>query len=67
MWKKLALRGTTRSKSGVEELCYFKGGFGKLSERLASDIRQLGGSILLGVAAKSVDVDKHNIKFIETA
>lgn len=45
MWKKLVLRGSTRNKTGGEELAYFRGGFGKLAEAIANEIVQHGGSI----------------------
>ena len=64
--KKLALRGSTRAKSGVEQLCYFRGGFGKLSEHLASEIRQLGSFVFLGVTVKKIDLDAQKINFVQT-
>ncbi len=48
MWKKLALRGSTRNKSGAEELAYYKGGFGALAERLVEKIIDAGGEVRLG-------------------
>ena len=48
MWKKLALRGSTRKKNGAEELAYFKGGFGKFAETLVKEITALGGEVKLG-------------------
>lgn len=67
MWKKLALRGTTRSKTGKEELCYFRGGFGRLSERLVADIQQSGGSVQLGVTVEEVLTDTDKITGIKTS
>ena len=45
MWKKLVLRGSTRNDKGGEELAYFKGGFGRLAEKLVENIRHLGGEV----------------------
>lgn len=45
MWKKLVLRGSTRNKKGGEELAYFKGGFGRLADALAAEIKALGGTV----------------------
>jgi len=46
MWKKLVLRGSTRSKNGVESLLYIDGGFGKLAETIAAQIISLGGQVI---------------------
>jgi protoporphyrinogen oxidase len=56
MWKKLVLRGSTRNDKGGEELAYFRGGFGRLAERLVEKIKDLGGEVtfnekVLGVIA----------------
>lgn len=48
MWKKLVLRGSTRNDKGEEELAYFKGGFGRLAEKLVEAIRHNGGEVSLG-------------------
>ena len=44
-WNKLKLRGGSRGKSGEERLCYFKGGFVRLAEALADEIRANEGNI----------------------
>ena len=56
MWKKLALRGSTRDSKGGEELAYFKGGFGRLAEKLAEKIREQGGTIDYGRRVTGVSV-----------
>jgi protoporphyrinogen oxidase len=48
MWKKLVLRGSTRNGKGGEELAYFKGGFGRLAEKLVEAIRKNGGEVSFG-------------------
>jgi protoporphyrinogen oxidase len=48
MWKKLVLRGSTRSKGGGEELAYYKGGFGRLAAALVEAIEKAGGEVRLG-------------------
>ena len=55
MWKKLVLRGGTRGKGGGEELCYFRGGFGRLTEKLAERVVELGGVIRYGVPVDGVE------------
>lgn len=54
-WKKLVLRGGTRDKKGGEELAYFKGGFGRLADALASKIEQLGGEVSLGQRVTGIE------------
>ena len=56
MWKKLVLRGSTRSSSGGEQLAYFKGGFGRLAAAIAADIDKHGGQLRLGEAVLSTEV-----------
>lgn len=54
MWKKLVLRGSTRTKKGVEELAYFKGGFGRLAENLVLAIQKLGGDVTFNEKVTSI-------------
>ncbi|KLD75829.1 NAD(P)/FAD-dependent oxidoreductase [Xanthomonas hyacinthi] len=53
-WKKLVLRGGSRSSSGDEVLAYYRGGFAALAEKLGEAIVRLGGEIRLGTGATSV-------------
>ncbi|MEM9708223.1 MAG: NAD(P)/FAD-dependent oxidoreductase [Pseudomonadota bacterium] len=46
-WNKLKLRGSSRGKSGQEQLAYFDGGFVALANRVAEDIAWKGGDISL--------------------
>lgn len=55
-WKKLVLRGGSRSNSGDEVLAYYKGGFAALAERLGEEIQRLGGDIFLSSAVERVNV-----------
>lgn len=45
-WKKLVLRGGSRSSTGDEVLAYYRGGFAALAKRLGEEIVRLGGVIL---------------------
>ncbi len=65
-WKKLVLRGSTRDKSGGEELAYFKGGFGKLAEAMADEIVRHGGTICYGAGITKVEVDGNQVASVET-
>ena len=65
-WKKLALRGSTRNRKGGEELAYYKGGFGKLADELASAVRMAGGVIHYNTRAAGVNVIDQRIDSIET-
>lgn len=66
MWKKLVLRGSTRNDKGGEELAYFKGGFGRLAEALASAIRANGGEVRYGAAVTGMETEGRNIKAVRT-
>ena len=46
MWKKIALRGSTRHRNGRETLLYIDGGFGRLAKSIAKRFCDLGGEIV---------------------
>lgn len=50
-WKKLVLRGGSRSSSGDEVLAYYRGGFAALAERLEQEINKLGGEVRVNTPA----------------
>jgi protoporphyrinogen oxidase len=54
MWKKLVLRGSSRSKKGSEELLYLKGGIGTLTKALKEKIELFGGEIRTSCEVKSI-------------
>ncbi|ARP92905.1 NAD(P)/FAD-dependent oxidoreductase [Bordetella genomosp. 13] len=66
MWKKLVLRGSTRNDKGGEELAYFKGGFGRLAEKLVDAIRANGGEVSLGRRVTGAETDGKNIVALRT-
>ena len=66
MWKKLVLRGSTRNDKGGEELAYFKGGFGRLAEKLVEAIRQSGGEVSLGRRVTGVEAAGRQITSLQT-
>jgi len=66
-WKKLVLRGSTRDKSGGEQLAYFRGGFGKLAQNMAQEIERLGGTIRYGSAVRRVDASGDRLVGLETS
>ena len=66
MWKKLVLRGSTRNDKGGEELAYFKGGFGRLAEKLVEAIRARGGQVTFGCTAQGVVADAGRITAVQT-
>ena len=55
MWKKLALRGSTRNRKGGEELVYLKGGFGRLAAALVQAIEARGGEVRFGCRVTGVE------------
>jgi len=67
MWKKLELRGSTRDKRGGEQLAYFKGGFGKLSNALVLEIRKLGGVVQYENFVSGITVQDGAIVKLETS
>jgi protoporphyrinogen oxidase len=66
MWKKLVLRGSTRNAAGGEELAYFKGGFGRLAEAVADDVKAHGGEVRLGTAVTGVEVEGDRVTRLQT-
>ncbi len=56
LWRKIWLRGRSRSSSGMgERLGYMRGSFAQVAEGLADAIRSLGGSLHLADPVKRVD------------
>jgi len=66
MWKKLVLRGSTRSSSGTEQLAYFKGGFGRLAAAIGADIEAHGGEVRTGVRVEAARTDGERVTALET-
>jgi len=66
MWKKLVLRGSTRDSKGGEQLAYFKGGFGRLAEAMASEIRKLGGEVRYGAPVTAVQAEGGKVNAVAT-
>lgn len=66
MWKKLVLRGSTRNDKGGEELAYFKGGFGRLAEKLVEAIRSNGGEVSFGHRVTSIETSGSRVTRIKT-
>ncbi len=61
MWKKLVLRGSTRNDKGAEQLAYFKGGFGRLAEKMVKEICNNGGQVSFGECVKKVETSGQKI------
>lgn len=66
MWKKLALRGSTRNDKGSEELAYFKGGFGRLAEAMVSAIESAGGEVSFGEKVTGMRSDASRLLALHT-
>jgi len=66
MWKKLVLRGSTRDSKGGEQLAYFRGGFGRLAQAMASEIIRLGGEIRYGAPVTGVITAQSQITAVRT-
>ncbi|MCG2583615.1 NAD(P)/FAD-dependent oxidoreductase [Massilia sp. TS11] len=67
MWKKLVLRGSTRDKKGGEQLAYFKGGFGRLAQKMAEEIDRLGGRVQYGTPVLGVRAEGGQLQALRTA
>jgi protoporphyrinogen oxidase len=65
-WNKLKLRGGSRGKGGAEVLAYYKGGFAALADRVADEVRALGGEIRLNTRATSLVVEGGRVTGVET-
>jgi protoporphyrinogen oxidase len=61
MWKKLVLRGGTRNDKGGEELVYFKGGFGRLAEKIVTSIREAGGDVRFNTKITGVNSENNRL------
>lgn len=55
MWKKLSLRGLSRSRGGRETLAFFQGGFSALNRILDSHLRSQGVRVKLNTTVASVN------------
>ena len=56
LWRKIWLRGRSRSSSGMgERLGYMRGSFARVSESLADAIRSMGGSLHLADPVKRIE------------
>lgn len=64
MWKKLVLRGSTRSKGGGEELMYLDGGFSLIAKALQSRIINMGGSVLLNSKVRSCGEIANRLNYV---
>jgi protoporphyrinogen oxidase len=67
MWKKLVLRGSTRDSKGGEQLAYFRGGFGRLAQAIADEVRKLGGEIRYNTRVTGVQTTGSDIAALDTA
>lgn len=67
MWKKLVLRGSTRNKSGNEELFYFKGGFGNLANYMVEYINSSGGHVEFNQQVLKAISKPNNVEYLETS
>lgn len=55
-WNKLVLRGGSRGSGGKEQLAYYQGGFVALAQAMRQRIEALGGKVLTGARAESLNV-----------
>jgi len=60
LWARIHTRGGSKDEKGKEVLGYLDGGFGQITQKLASDIRENGGKIIL-----NENIDDKKIKELE--
>lgn len=65
-WKKLVLRGSSRSKNGAEMLAYYRGGFAALADAIAQKITALGGEVKTGVKVTSLNTANGVVQSVNT-
>jgi protoporphyrinogen oxidase len=65
-WNKLKLRGGSRDKSGAEVLAYYRGGFAALADRVADEVRRLGGEVRTGTPATGLVVEHGRVTGVQT-
>jgi protoporphyrinogen oxidase len=63
-WKKIALRGGSRSSDGREVLAYYKGGFAALADALGAEIRRAGGEIRLKTRLSAIEADGRRVRAV---
>ena len=67
MWKKLSLRGSTRDRKGIEQLSYFKGGFGQLASCLVDEIRKNDSDVVFNTQVTGVSLTQNRIACLNTS
>ncbi len=65
LWRKLYLRGRSRTRSGMgERLGYMEGSFARFTLELASRVESLGGTILLGDPVRRIERDDDGFRVV---
>ncbi len=64
-WKKIALRGGSRSPHGREMLAYYKGGFAALADTLGDRITEAGAEIRLNTPATGLNLKGNRVEAVE--
>ena len=65
-WNKLKLRGSSRNKKGAEELAYFTGGFGALTESIKEVLIQKGVKFHLNTAVQEIKSLNNSVVEVNT-
>jgi protoporphyrinogen oxidase len=66
-WKKIALRGGSRSSDGREVLAYYRGGFAALADALGEEVRKHGADIRLNTPVTGLVSDQGRVKAVRIA
>jgi len=66
-WKKLVLRGGSRTADGRETLAYYRGGFSELAEALKRRLEAMGVTIRLGEPVTAIEAEDGIARAVRTA
>jgi protoporphyrinogen oxidase len=65
-WNKLKLRGSSRNKKGAEELAYFKGGFGALTDEMRKALEKKEVEFKLQREVKKIVSEDNRVVGVDT-
>jgi protoporphyrinogen oxidase len=65
-WKKIALRGSSRSSDGREILAYYRGGFAALADSIGDKVVEQGGEIRLNTRVTGLESRDGRVTAVKT-
>jgi len=67
LWAKLVDRGSSRNKTGFEELGYVKGGLSKVFDKIVRILKEKGHEVNLGHSVDALEIENNKISTIRTS